>query len=148
SGAPLRLERRADGVTVVVIDVPGEPVNTLKETFAEDFERIFDELEQDRDLKAVVLASGKPTSFVAGADIKMLEKLGSVDEAIALSRTGHKAMERVERCKVPVVAAIAGPCLGGGLELALACQGRVAAQDGETKLGLPEVQLGILPGLG
>lgn len=148
STAPMRIERRSDGVAVLVIDVPGEPVNTLKETFADDFGRAFDEIEQDRDVKAVVVASGKPTSFVAGADIKLLEGLTSLDQAIALSRTGHKAMERVERCKVPVVAAIAGPCLGGGLELALACQGRVVASDVPTKLGLPEVQLGILPGLG
>jgi 3-hydroxyacyl-CoA dehydrogenase/enoyl-CoA hydratase/3-hydroxybutyryl-CoA epimerase len=144
----LRIERRSDGVAVLVIDVPGEPVNTLKDSFADDFGRAFDDIEQDRDVKAVVVASGKPTSFVAGADIKLLEGLTSLDQAIALSRTGHKAMERVERCKVPVVAAIAGPCLGGGLELALACQGRVAASDAPTKLGLPEVQLGILPGLG
>lgn len=145
---PLRIERREDGVAVLVIDVPGEPVNTLKETFAEDFSKAFDEIDEDRDVRAVVIASGKPSSFVAGADIKLLRGLTEREQGITLARTGQKAMDRVERCKVPVVAAIAGPCLGGGLELALACHGRVAASDREVKLGLPEVQLGVLPGLG
>lgn len=145
---PLRIERRDDGVALIVIDVPGEPVNTLKETFADDFSRAFDEIDEDRDVRAVVIASGKPSSFVAGADIKLLRGLTEREQGVTLSKTGHKAMDRVERCKVPVVAAIAGPCLGGGLELALACHGRVAASDTDVKLGLPEVQLGVLPGLG
>ena len=68
--------------------------------------------------------------------------------ATAISRLGHKAMDRVERCKVPVVAAIGGACLGGGLELALACRARIAGSEKHVRLGLPEVQLGILPGMG
>ncbi len=144
----IRVEHRPNGVSVVVFDAPDEPVNTLKESFAADFEAAFDEVDQNRDVKAVVLASGKPKSFIAGADIKMLKAAQTVDAAVGLSRLGQKAMDRVDRCKVPVVAAIVGPCLGGGLEVALACQGRVAASDSGTKLGLPEVQLGILPGMG
>lgn len=146
--SPMRLEERPDGVVVVVIDVPGEPVNTLREGFAEELGRAFDAIDENRDVKAVVIASGKPTSFIAGADIKLLQRIEVAEEAVALSQAGQQALERVERCKVPVVAAIAGPCLGGGLELALACHGRVAAQDPETRLGVPEVQLGVLPGLG
>jgi 3-hydroxyacyl-CoA dehydrogenase / enoyl-CoA hydratase / 3-hydroxybutyryl-CoA epimerase len=148
NGKAISWMRRADGVAVVTIDVPGESVNTLKANFAEEFGEVFDEIERDRDVKAVVIASGKPDSFIVGADIKMLRAAGTREAATGLSRMGHKAMDRVERCKVPVVAAIAGACLGGGLELALACRARIAGAEKHVRLGLPEVQLGILPGMG
>ncbi len=147
-GKTISWSKRPDGVAVVTIDAPGEAVNTLKSTFAEEFGDVFDEIEQDRDVLAVVIASGKKDSFIVGADIKMLRAAGTREAATGLSRMGHKAMDRVERCRVPVVAAIGGACLGGGLELALACRARVAGAERHVRLGLPEVQLGILPGMG
>lgn len=144
----LTVEVRDDGVAVVRMDVPGEPVNTLKADFEETFARTFEALDRDPRVKAVVFASGKPDSFVAGADIGMLEGAKTAAAAAALSRKGQAAMDKLEGFRAPIVAAIHGACLGGGLELALACRERVASDDRRTKLGLPEVQLGLLPGAG
>ena len=141
----LSVEQRADGVAVVRMDVPGESMNTLQQNFAEEFARVFDELEAATELRAVVFTSGKPDSFIAGADIRMIKRVQSSAEAAELSRTGQRAVARIEGFRVPVVAAIHGACLGGGLEVALACHARVASDDKKTKLGLPEVQLGLLP---
>src|SRR5690606_5318782 len=86
--------------------------------------------------------------FIAGADLKLLRVISSREKAEELSRAGQRALERLASSKKPFVAAIHGACLGGGLEVALACHGRVATNDPRTRLGLPEVQLGLLPGLG
>lgn len=142
------IEKREDGVAVVRMDVPGEPVNTLKISFMDEFARLFEELDRDGALKAVVFMSGKPDSFIAGADITMLQAANTAAEATELSRKGQEALERLEKFRVPVVAAIHGVCLGGGLEVALACDARIASDADVTKLGLPEVQLGLLPGAG
>lgn len=148
SAAPLSVERRSDGVYVVRMDLPGEPVNTLKASFAKDFAEIFAAIEAEPACKAVVFTSGKKSGFIAGADITMLKGVASDLEAAELARTGQAAMDRIERFRVPVVAAIHGAALGGGLEVALACHARVASDDDKTKLGLPEVMLGVLPGAG
>lgn len=141
----LSIEKRPDGVVVLRMDLPGESVNSLKDTFADDFARAFEAIEKDGDVKAVVFASGKK-DFIVGADVKMLKKCATAREGAELSRRGQQAMERIARFRVPVVAAIHGSCLGGGLEVALACHGRVASDSPRTKLGLPECQLGLLPG--
>jgi 3-hydroxyacyl-CoA dehydrogenase/enoyl-CoA hydratase/3-hydroxybutyryl-CoA epimerase len=142
------LEKRSDRVLLVRIDVPGEAVNTLQADFVQAFSRLLDDVETDDDVRAVVITSGKSDSFIAGADIRMLQHIASAPEGAELSRSGQRVLSRLATVRVPTVAAIHGPCLGGGLELALACTSRVASQDAKTKLGLPEVQLGILPGLG
>jgi 3-hydroxyacyl-CoA dehydrogenase/enoyl-CoA hydratase/3-hydroxybutyryl-CoA epimerase len=147
-GSALTLERRPDGVGVIRIDVPGESVNTLRGDFAEELAALLDVVESSGDVRAVVIASGKRDGFVAGADIKMLMALKTAADVSELSRRGQRALDRLEELSKPVVAAIHGACLGGGLELALACHGRVASSDEKTKLGLPEVQLGLLPALG
>jgi 3-hydroxyacyl-CoA dehydrogenase / enoyl-CoA hydratase / 3-hydroxybutyryl-CoA epimerase len=144
----LQLQKRPDGVAVIVMDVPGESMNTLQANFAEEFARVFDELERSTDVRAVVFTSGKPDSFIAGADIRMIKGVKLASDAVRMARTGHEAVARLESSRLPVVAAIHGACLGGGLEVALACRGRVASNDKKTKLGLPEVQLGLIPGLG
>jgi 3-hydroxyacyl-CoA dehydrogenase/enoyl-CoA hydratase/3-hydroxybutyryl-CoA epimerase len=144
----LSIEKRADGVFVVRMDVPGEPVNTLKASFASDFAEIFAAIEKDPACKAVVFTSGKKSGFIAGADITMLQGVRTEKDAAELARTGQKAMDRIASFRVPVVAAIHGAALGGGLEVAMACHARVASDDKKTKLGLPEVMLGVLPGAG
>jgi 3-hydroxyacyl-CoA dehydrogenase/enoyl-CoA hydratase/3-hydroxybutyryl-CoA epimerase len=144
----IRLERRDDGVAVFRIDVPGESVNTLRGSFAFELEEAIDAFVADSALRAAVVASGKPDGFVAGADIKQLLVATSASEVAELSRKGQHALGRLAALEKPVVAAIHGACLGGGLELALACHGRVASSDDKTRLGLPEVQLGLLPALG
>lgn len=144
----LRLERRVDGVALLVIDVPGEPLNTLTTGLLDELTPLLDEIERDAGISAVVVISGKDEGFIAGADLKLLRALTSAQAATDLSRSGQALLDRIEASKKPFVAAIHGACVGGGLELALACRARVATSDPKTRLGLPEVQLGLLPGLG
>src|SRR3954470_20840449 len=146
----LRVEPSSDGVAFVFFDVPNEPVNTLRGSFQQDFDIAFGRLSEDPAVKAVVLASAKPDSFVVGADVEMLSRVKTATEATALARGGQQAMQRLEDLgkRKPVVAAIHGPALGGGLELALACTYRIASDDRKTQLGQPEVQLGLIPGAG
>ena len=142
----VKIERDGE-VAVVVIDVPGEAVNTLSPRFSDDFASAITAIEGS-DARAVVLISGKPTGFIAGADIKMLETFDSAERTTELARGGHAAMQRLADFHLPIVAAIHGACLGGGLEIALACHARVATDHKKTRLGLPEVQLGLIPGAG
>jgi 3-hydroxyacyl-CoA dehydrogenase/enoyl-CoA hydratase/3-hydroxybutyryl-CoA epimerase len=142
------LEVREDGVAVLTMDVPGETMNTLKMEFADQVNTMLDEIERDPKIKGVVLISGKADSFVAGADIAMLDACETEREVEALSIKGQKTFDRIENMPIPFVAAIHGPALGGGLELAMACHYRVCSDSEKTQLGLPEVQLGILPGSG
>ncbi|HEX9288235.1 MAG TPA: fatty acid oxidation complex subunit alpha FadJ [Anaeromyxobacteraceae bacterium] len=137
-----------DGVAACLLDVPGEPVNTLSSEVAEELAELLRALAKDAAVKAVVIASGKPGGFIAGAKIEMIQAVRSAAEAEALSRAGQRRMNDLERFPKPVVAAIHGACLGGGLELALACHWRIATDDRKTQLGQPEVQLGIIPGAG
>jgi 3-hydroxyacyl-CoA dehydrogenase/enoyl-CoA hydratase/3-hydroxybutyryl-CoA epimerase len=146
-GQALRIDRRGD-VAILIMDVPGESMNTLKEDFTQEFAEAFAHLEKDASVKAVVFASGKKDSFIAGANIDMLDACKSAADAEKLSRDGQRAMDRIADFSKPVVAAIHGACLGGGLEVALACHARVASDSHKTKLGLPECQLGLLPGAG
>lgn len=113
-----------------------------------EFERALQELESNAAVKSAVLVSGKPGCFIAGADISMLEKCKTAEEATKISHDAQILFDRLERCPKPVVAAINGVCLGGGLELALACHYRIATKSAKTSLGLPEVMLGLLPGGG
>lgn len=137
-----------DGVAILTLDVPGESVNTLNAGVRREFEGLIDRLERDTSIEGAVLISGKPDVFIAGADIEEFLTLETPGDAERLSRTGQALLESLERVRVPVVAAIHGVCLGGGLETALACDYRIATDHPKTVLGLPEVQLGIFPGAG
>jgi 3-hydroxyacyl-CoA dehydrogenase/enoyl-CoA hydratase/3-hydroxybutyryl-CoA epimerase len=143
----LTLTRDA-GVAILTLDVPGAPVNTLSLALAEEFRTTFDELERDASITAAVLISGKPDTFIAGADIEQFLEFKTAEQAEQASYTGQKMLSRLERLRLPVVAAIHGACLGGGLETALACAWRLATEHPKTALGLPEVQLGLIPGTG
>src|SRR5918994_2488243 len=137
-----------DSVAVVTFDLPGEPVNKLTAAVKVEFEAMLIRLRDDAEVKAVVLVSGKPDNFIAGADIEEFTSLTTQAEAERLSFEGQEMVSRVESLPKPVVAAIHGACLGGGLELALACHYRIATDHQKTQLGLPEVQLGLIPGAG
>jgi 3-hydroxyacyl-CoA dehydrogenase/enoyl-CoA hydratase/3-hydroxybutyryl-CoA epimerase len=141
-----------DGIATVLLDRAGATMNTISPELSDDLEALLDHLEADDRIEAVVLGSGKPDSFVAGADIYFLETLESADEAIEVLRQAQRAFLRIELLSAyrgkPVVAAIHGPALGGGLELALACSSRVATDHPKTRLGQPEVQIGLMPGAG
>ncbi|WP_087505930.1 fatty acid oxidation complex subunit alpha FadJ [Neiella marina] len=138
-------------VAVVTMDVPGESVNTLKAEFADQVRAVLQQIRgamTEQTVRGVVLISGKSNSFIAGADIAMLDACSTAAEAEALALAGHEVFAEIEQFPVPVVAAIHGTCLGGGLELAMACHWRVITDHEKTRLGLPEVQLGLLPGGG
>lgn len=142
------LEVKDNGVAIITIDVVGETMNTLRAEFSEQVTEVLDHIDGDRDIKGVVLISGKESSFVAGADVEMLDACTTNAEAEGLSKVGQELFQRIEDMRIPFVAAIHGPALGGGLELALCCHYRVASDDTKTVMGLPEVQLGLLPGGG
>ncbi len=138
----------ADGIATLLLDEPGESVNVVEPGAMREFERLLDGFGRDPSVKAVVLASGKKDGFVAGAKIELMQKVQSAAEAERMSREAQAAFDRLERFPKPVVAAIHGACLGGGLEWALACHYRIATDDPKTQLGQPEVQLGLIPGAG
>ena len=137
-----------NGIAVITFDLPGEPVNKLTAAVRVELEALLIGLRDDPATRAVVLISGKPDNFIAGADIEEFTALTSQDAAERLSFEGQETVSRVETFHKPIVAAIHGACLGGGLELALACHYRIATDHPKTQLGLPEVQLGLIPGAG
>ena len=134
-----------DDIALVTIDVKGDSQNTLKEAFAPQLHELLADIKNQTGIKAVVVCSGKPDSFIAGADISMLKNAKTEADVEKIVELGHSAFDALENSSLPIVAAIHGPCLGGGLEFALACHARVASVDSQTVFGLPEVQLGLLP---
>ncbi len=134
------------GILTVSVDVPGESMNVLNQAVAEEFDDLLTSVDQDSAVKAVILTSGKDNSFVAGADIRILNDVASAEEGKQIAADVQALFNRVNASSKPFIAAIHGPCLGGGLELALACHYRIATDDEKTKIGLPEVRLGLLPG--
>jgi 3-hydroxyacyl-CoA dehydrogenase/enoyl-CoA hydratase/3-hydroxybutyryl-CoA epimerase len=143
------LTLRHDGdIAVITIDLVGEPVNKVTAALRAEFSSMFAQIEADTNVRGVVLASGKPDTWLAGADIEEFLAMKDAADAEALSRGGQLLLSRLEKLRVPVVAAIHGACLGGGLETALACRYRIATDSPRTILALPEVQLGLIPGAG
>ncbi|MBE0368826.1 fatty acid oxidation complex subunit alpha FadJ [Pseudoalteromonas aurantia] len=134
-------------VAIVTIDVPGEKMNTLRDSFADDL-LVTLKQGQDDNITGMVFISGKADNFIAGADIKMLDSAEQREDALALSEMCQQAFFSMKKQPYPTVAAIHGAALGGGLEFALACDYRICTDSVLTKLGLPEVQLGLLPGGG
>jgi len=138
-----------DGNTgIVTFDVSGEQMNTWTEQAVDEFCALLDDLERLSDVKGVVLISGKSGNFHAGANLKMLDRMKEKSDTNAAMSVFHKAFRRLSELKFPVVAAIDGYCLGGGLEFALTCTARIAKDSKNTQIGLPECNLGIFPGGG
>jgi len=139
-----------DGVATVLIDRKGESMNTLGVALITELADVVDRLEQE-DVKAVVIGSAKQ-DFLAGADIRMFAGMTTPDQAVEGLTALHGVFDRIEALHrhhgKPVVAAIHGACLGGGLELALTCSSRICSKSPKTQLGQPEVQLGLIPGAG
>ena len=140
-----RLEKDADGIVFLSIDCPGQSTNTLSESVLEEFEQIVEWLRRNPP-KGLIVQSAKPSGFIVGADISEFDKLTDPRETQQYISRVHDSLNKLERTRFPSVAKISGFCLGGGLELALACKYRVASDDAKTKLGLPEILLGIHPG--
>uniref|UniRef100_A0A4W4DX29 Trifunctional enzyme subunit alpha, mitochondrial n=1 Tax=Electrophorus electricus TaxID=8005 RepID=A0A4W4DX29_ELEEL len=137
-----------DDVAVVRLNDPTSKVNTLSKQMEAEITQVMNEVWGNAQVKSAVVISTKPGCFVAGADINMIKACKSAEEVTSLSQEGQKMFEKIEKSPIPVVAAINGSCLGGGLELAIACQYRLATKSKKTVLGTPEVLLGLLPGAG
>lgn len=139
--------RTEDGIGTLTIDAPDESVNTLGEEPMTELEEDISTLES-QSLDALIIKSGKEKNFIAGANIEELQNISNKDEAYEASRRGQKLFLRLENLPYPTIALVHGSCLGGGFELTLACDYRIASESDETELGCPEVKLGILPGWG
>ena len=137
-----------DGIAILTLDVPGESVNMLGTPIIEEFESLLQGIRDDPEARAVVLISGKAENFVAGANIQEFTRITSAEEGTALASAGQEMINRLERFPKPIVVAIHGACVGLGCELSLACAWRIATDSPKTVIGLPEVQIGILPGAG
>jgi 3-hydroxyacyl-CoA dehydrogenase/enoyl-CoA hydratase/3-hydroxybutyryl-CoA epimerase len=137
--------QREGDVAVVVFDLPGEPVNKFSRAVKDEFAATMLALRSDASTKSVVLISGKPDNSVAGADIEEFVVAKTQEAFHTLSREGQRFLDELAAFPKPVVAAINGACVGGGLEIALACHYRIATTHAKTVLGQPETQLGIIP---
>lgn len=140
--------RTDDGVAVVTFDLPDEPVNKFNAAVKAEFEQTLARLEADPQVQAVVIISGKPDMFIAGADIEEFLAVDTAKDAETMSREGQIMLDGMEAMRTPVIFAIHGPCLGGGLEAALAAHYRIGTDHPKTVLALPEVMLGLIPGGG
>ncbi len=137
-----------DGVAFIWFDMEGDRFNTLEPHISSEFETLMTRAASDERAKAIVFISRKKDSFIAGANIELLRSLTSQADAAAMSRQAQAGFDRLDAFEKPVVAAIHGACLGGGLEWALACDYRIATDHPKTVIGLPETQLGLIPGAG
>lgn len=136
---------RTDGVGIITINRP-KALNALSRATVAELARAVEELAGDDAVRAIVLTGAGEKAFVAGADISEFNTLQSAEEAAAYARAGQAVLNRIERLPKPVIAAINGYALGGGCELAMACDIRMAADT--ARLGQPEINLGIIPGYG
>jgi len=140
-------EARPDGVLVLTLDRADENVNALNRAVIDELDAMLERIELELP-KGIVIRSGKAAGFVPGADIKGFEQIEAKGQVEDWIRRGQLIFERLARLRCPTVAAIHGHCMGGGTELSLACRYRVASNDEKTRIGLPEVKLGIYPGWG
>lgn len=137
-----------DRIAMLTFDLPGEKVNKLTTPVMEELDLLLDRLAADREIRAMVIRSGKDSNFIVGADIAEIRDITDAETGEQLARRGQAVFAKLESLPFPTVAAIHGPCMGGGMELALACAYRVISNDPKTVLALPEVKLGIIPGFG
>ncbi len=142
-----RIDRDADGLAWLTFDKQGATMNTLSAAAMDELRAALTELDAQPP-KGLVIRSGKANGFIAGADIDEFGQVKSVDDAVALVKRGWDTFEQLAQARYPTLALIRGVCLGGGMELALGCRYRVVVDEPGTRLGLPEVMLGIVPAWG
>lgn len=136
-----------DDVVILTIDVANQSVNVLSHEVLNELSQLLDDISQDLP-KGVIIRSGKDCGFIFGADVKEFVDIDNAEAATELARTGQNVFNQIAMLKCPTVAVVHGNALGGGAELVLACDYRVAREDEGTRIGLPEVRLGIHPGFG
>jgi len=136
-----------DGIALLTVDVEGTSANVLSGEVVAELEQVLTGM-HEAPPKGLIIRSGKTSGFIAGADVREFERLEDPERAAELARNGQRVFARIAGLPCPTVAVIHGYCLGGGMELALACRYRIAREGADTRLGLPEVRLGIHPGFG
>ena len=137
-----------NGVANIIINLENEKVNKLNQSTLSDLEKAINVVDGNKAIRVLLISSAKENNFIAGADIAEIKQLNENSQTIAKLNFANQLFSRISNLKIPTVAVIEGSCLGGGLELALACKYRVAVISEKTILGLPEVNLGIIPGFG
>lgn len=142
------LSEQRGSILILTLSNPDDKVNKLDESLMEQVREQIAHLKQENSLRGAVILSDKESNFMAGADLDMLRSRKTIQEFEEISNQGHEILLEIEQLGKPVVAAIHGSCMGGGTELALACHYRVLSSDRKTKIALPEVKLGLLPGMG
>jgi 3-hydroxyacyl-CoA dehydrogenase/enoyl-CoA hydratase/3-hydroxybutyryl-CoA epimerase/3-hydroxyacyl-CoA dehydrogenase/enoyl-CoA hydratase/3-hydroxybutyryl-CoA epimerase/enoyl-CoA isomerase len=148
SEAALRFEVMNGSIGVITFDQPNSRANTLGQAVLAELEKLLGQLAQRQDLQGLILKSGKPGMFIAGADLRELGSRPDAAVARAITQRGLKIIAGFEALPYPTVAAIDGSCMGGGLEIALGFDFRLATSHPKTELGFPEVKVGIFPGWG
>ena len=133
-------------IATLVFDLENEKINKLSFEILREFDEILNQIKEDTSIKALVIDSAKKNIFIAGADIKEIEKLKDEKEVYEALMEVHEIFNKLENLPFPTIAYINGACMGGGLELALACKYRVLSTSEKTKLAFPEIKLGIFPG--
>ncbi|ODS23219.1 multifunctional fatty acid oxidation complex subunit alpha [Candidatus Endobugula sertula] len=134
------------GILTLTIDIKHKSMNVFNQQVMQEFNEIYHDIENNNNIKAVIVISGKKECFIAGADIKMLQKVQTAEEGTAIVVPAHQLLQKISHSTKPFIAAIDGVCLGAGYEFCLACHYRIASNNKTTKIGLPEVMLGLLPG--
>ena len=142
------LHIETNGIANLVINLENEKVNKLNESTLLDLEKAINVVDGNKAIRVLLISSAKENNFIAGADINEIKQLNEKSQTIAKLNFVNQLFNRISNLKIPTIAVIEGSCLGGGLELALACKYRVAVVSEKTILGLPEVNLGIIPGFG
>src|SRR5256884_3953480 len=133
------------GICLLTFDRPESGANIFDTTTLSDLDQQLDFIEQNDSLEGMVIASGKKSIFIAGADLKTLLHQAQTGEVRAFIAEGQRIFNRLAALKIPTCAAIHGACAGGGYEITLACDWRVASDDPLTRIGLPETTLGLVP---
>jgi len=136
------------GVANLIFDLPNEKINKLSKNVLEELERAINVIDGNKAIRVLLISSHKKDIFIAGADINEIRSIVTEKDAREKVSRGQEILNKLAKIKIPTIAVINGACLGGGLELALACKYRVAVLNSKTQLGLPEVNLGIIPGFG
>lgn len=137
------------GIANIVFDLPGEKVNKISMPVMQELDELLDEITANKDVKALTISSNKPDIFIAGADLRSFEPIfKDPSKGKEIIAAGHRVLNKLSALPIPTIALINGACLGGGMELALACTYRLVSDNSKSVLGLPEVTLGIIPGWG
>jgi len=144
----LSLNIEKNGVANLIFDLPNEKVNKLSAPVLAELEKALNVIDGNKAIRVLVITSAKKDIFIAGADINEIKEIYDQKDAFEKVSRGQNILTKIAQLKIPTIAVINGACLGGGLELALACEYRVAITNNKTSLGLPEVNLGIIPGFG